>query len=116
MPWARHHRKEKFRELDKKRRPKRREYFKNYMKKYNQKEEEKQKNRVRSLTRLYYGKALECNRCGTKKGRIQFHHFEDYEVHNFICLCETCHIIEDYHKRYNKKREVEDNGRRESKS
>lgn len=102
MPWSKHHRKEKFASLDKRRRPQRRKYFKEYMRRYNSNEIEKQKNRVRALTRLRYGQAKKCSICGSTD-RVTFHHYtEPYEIDKFIEVCEYHHIILDFTKRYKK--------------
>jgi len=109
MPWAKEHRKQKFAELDRRRRSKRRSYFNNY---YHEKIKtnplEMEKSRIRLATRYKYGKAKECNICGSKD-RVTHHHYtEPYEIDKFIDVCEYHHIILDYTKRY--KKEV-NNGR-----
>ena len=103
MPYAKHHRKEKFALLDKKRRPRRREYFRNYYhEKIKNNDIEYFKMKIRGMTNYKYGTAKKCFICGSKF-RVEHHHYtEPYEIDKFIDLCEYHHIILDYLKRYKK--------------
>jgi hypothetical protein len=104
MPWSKHHRKEKFAALDKRRRPKRREYFKEYYhRKLKENKEAMEKELIRNKTRQKYGTAQFCIICGSKEKVTHHHYTEPYEVDKFLDLCEYHHILLDYERRYKSK-------------
>lgn len=106
MPWAKHHRKEKFAALDKRRRPKRRAYFRAYWKKYYSLPGVRDKELIRKATRRKYGVAKKCEVCGSTN-KVTYHHYtEPYEVDKFMELCEYHHMLLDYAHRYKKDKEV----------